>query len=64
MTYEDARSIVKVLLLLNDKERFGFRDRRMRFDSYDAAAELEAVLARHGFKPTDADIQPREVGRP
>ena len=60
MTLADARALVKVLLLLNDKPRFGFRNRRMRFDSYSAASEIEALLERHGFNWRDPDIQPTE----
>jgi len=49
----DVETIAAVVLLLNEKPRFGPRNRRLHFDSYSLAANLSAAITKHGFKPND-----------
>ena len=49
----DVEVLAQAVMLLNDKPRFGPRNRRLHFDSYSVAADLSKAILRHGFNPTD-----------
>lgn len=49
----DVEVLAQAVMLLNDKPRFGPRNRRLHFDSYSVAAALSNAIKRHGFNPTD-----------
>jgi hypothetical protein len=51
--------MLKVIMLLNERPRFGPKDRRLRFDSYSLCSELEDVLKAHGV-----DVYPAMVALP
>lgn len=53
MTHQQAAIIARALRLLNEKPRFGPRDRRLNFDSYSVAAELSEMLRKSGRDPND-----------
>lgn len=57
----DAALMAKALALLNDKPRFGPRDRRLPFDSYSLAAEISSRLIAAGYKFDDliSDVRNR-----
>lgn len=38
-------------MLLNEKPRFGPRDRRLRFDSYSLASDIEALFHAQSIDP-------------
>lgn len=59
MTHSDAQVLACALRLLNDKPRFGPRDRRLAFDSYSVASQLTAMLQRAGYNPNDPNLFPR-----
>ena len=59
MTHSDAQVLASALRLLNDKPRFGPRDRRLAFDSYSVASQLTALLKRSGYDPLDPSLLPR-----
>ena len=44
-----ANTIVQAIILLNDHPRFGPKNRRMHFDSYQVAADLSAHLKAAGW---------------
>lgn len=57
MTIEEARILVRVLLLLNSKPRFSTRwASATPFDSYSIAAEIEELLQKYNFDPYSADL--------
>ena len=47
----DAELLAKALCLLNDKPRFGPRDRRLPFDSYSLAADITVRLKQAHLDP-------------
>lgn len=49
MTHQEAVLLAKALHLLNEKPRFGPRDRRAGYDSYSVAADLTELLRRKGY---------------
>lgn len=49
----DIRKIAAVVMLLNEKPRFGPSNRRLKFDSYSLAADLTAAIRAHGYNPND-----------
>lgn len=51
-----ARALARALHLLNDKPRFGPRNRRLPFDSYSVASEIEAALAAAGIDWRSVDV--------
>lgn len=46
-----AELLARVLMLLNEKPRFGPRDRRLRFDSYSLASDIEALFHAQSIDP-------------
>jgi len=52
MTRAQAETLAKALRLMNDHPRFAPRDRRLPFDSYSVAEELEELLRRNGYSGT------------
>ena len=55
-----AKVLVSALILLNDKPRFGPRNRRLNIDSYSVAADIAIVLKLHGIDWQDPAYQPAE----
>ena len=53
-----ARLLVRALILLNDRPRFGPRNRRFAFDSYSVASEIEGTLKQHGWDWRTQELQP------
>lgn len=62
MDKQTAIAIARALRLLNEKPRFGPRDRRAGFDSYSVASDLEHVLATAGYKPLELIAQTNVPG--
>jgi hypothetical protein len=59
MTFSDAQVLASALYLLNAKPRFGPLDRRLAFDSYSVAADIEKLLRRAGYEPMHPSLLPR-----
>lgn len=49
----DAERLAQAVMLFNDKPRFGPRNRRLHFDSYQLAEYFSTVLRQYGFHPND-----------
>jgi hypothetical protein len=56
MTHQEAVTLAKALRLLDDQPRFGPRDRRLQFDSYSVAADIEATLRAAGYDPRNPHL--------
>ena len=49
ITRHDADILVRCLILLNGQPRFAPRDRRLHYDSYSMAVEIDQLLRRTGW---------------
>lgn len=54
---DTAALLQRVIILLNDKPRFGPRNRRYRFDSYSVAAEVTRLVTQAGYQSNDPTLQ-------